>query len=80
MKGGVLNGKYDFNVCATTLYSTRDVVTDKNISLHSALQLNPNVEDVVLLAVSCNHSGTKKCQTNWCSCFKAKLTWGVTLA
>ena len=74
VKGGVLNGKCSrnqFDVCATAIYSTRDVATDKYIPLRSAVQIESKCGGQGF--TRCNCLGTKKCQTNRCRCFKAKL-------
>ena len=66
VKGGILDREYSrnqFDVCAMILYSSDDVCTDKNISLRKAVQLESR----------CNCAGSKRCQTNRCKCFKARL-------
>ena len=74
VKGGILDRKYSrnqFDVCATILYSSDVVCTDKNISLRQAVQLESRCggQDFT----RCNCAGSKRCQTNICKCFKAKL-------
>ena len=74
VKGGILVRKYSrnqFNVCATILYSSDDVCTDKNISLRQAVQLESRCCGQGF--TRCNCAGSKRCQTNRCKCFKARL-------
>ncbi|KAK6175839.1 hypothetical protein SNE40_014219 [Patella caerulea] len=74
VNGGVLNGKYSrnqFDVCVTKLYKVDDFNTDQRVSLRQADQM-----DLVCGGqgfVRCNCSGTKRCESNRCKCFKAKM-------
>ena len=74
VKGGILDRKYSrnqFDVCAMILYSSDDVCTDKNISLRQAVQLESRCGGQGF--TRCNCAGSKRCQTNRCKCFKARL-------
>ncbi|XP_041367023.1 KRAB-A domain-containing protein 2-like [Gigantopelta aegis] len=74
VKGGILDRNYSrnqFDVCATTLYSPDDVCTDKDISLRQAVQLDSKCGGQGF--TRCNCAGSKRCQTNRCKCFKARL-------
>ena len=74
VKGGLLDRKYSrnqFYVCATTLYSSDDVCTDKNISLRQAVQLESRCGGQGF--TRCNCAGSNRCQTNRYKYFKARL-------
>ena len=74
VKGGILDRKYSrnqFDVCATILYSSDDVCTDKNISLRQAVQ--PESKCGGEGFTRCNCIGSKRCLTNSCKCFRARL-------
>ncbi|XP_041369795.1 uncharacterized protein LOC121383764 [Gigantopelta aegis] len=74
VKGGTLSGKYSRNqidVCATKLYSADDFNTENTVSLRQAVQLESNCGGQGF--TKCNCAGSKRCQTNRCRCFKAKM-------
>jgi hypothetical protein len=74
VKGGVLNGKYSrnqFDLCNYALLTINDVSQDNEISLREAVQCESNCGGQGFLR--CNCSGTARCQTNRCKCFKAKI-------
>ena len=74
VKGGILDQKYSrhqFDVCATTLYSPDDVCTDTDISPRQAVQLKSTCGGQGF--TRCNCAGCKRCHTNRCKCFKARL-------
>ena len=68
IKGGILDRKYSrnqFDVCATILYSSDGVCTDKIISLRQAVQLESRCGGQGF--TRCNCVGIKRCQTNRCN-------------
>ena len=68
IKGGILDRKYSrnqFDVCATILYSSDGVCTDKIISLRQAVQLESRCGGQGF--TRCNCVGSKRCQTNRCN-------------
>ena len=75
VKAGVLNGGYarnQFDLCTQKLLSMTDVNLDKHVSLRSAVIAESASGGQGFVKCNCG-GGAKKCQTNKCSCFKAKL-------
>ena len=74
VKGGILHRTFSrnqFDVCATILYSSDDICTNRNISLRQAVQLESRRGGQGF--TRCNCAGSKRCQNNICKCFKARL-------
>ena len=75
VKARVLKGGYarnQFDLCPQKLLSMTDVNLDKHVSLRSAVIAESASGGQDLVKCNCG-GGAKKCQTNKCSCFKAKL-------
>ena len=74
VKCGVLNGHYSrnqFDLCPQWLLSMSDVSFETQTSLRQAVCSESSAGGQGF--VKCNCSGSKRCQTNRCKCFKAKL-------
>ena len=74
VKGGLLNGHYSrnqFDLCPQRLLVTDDVCVDNSVSLREAVSSESASGGQGF--IKCNCSGTKRCNTNRCKCFKAKL-------
>ena len=75
VKAGVLKTKYtriDFNLCPQRLIGIDDINQDERVSLREALKKGVSGGQGYLHC-SCASSGSKKCNSNRCKCFKAKL-------
>ena len=73
VKGGLLNGHYSrnqFDLCPQRLLVTDDVCVNNSVSLREAV-LSASASGGQGF-IKCNCSGTKRCNTNRCKCFKAK--------
>ena len=74
VKAGLLNTKYtrnQFDLCATALYTVNDMNTENDVSLRTAVQYESNCGGQGFK--KCNCAGSKRCQTNRCQCYKAKV-------
>jgi hypothetical protein len=74
VRGGLLNGKYSrnqFDLCAHKLLTEQDVSRDQEIALRTAVQAESKCGGQGF--VKCNCAGSKRCQSNRCKCFKAKV-------
>ncbi|KAK7116507.1 hypothetical protein V1264_002174 [Littorina saxatilis] len=75
VKAGVLKVRYSrnqFDLCPQRLLSMRDVNLDKHVSLRSAIIAESASGGQGFTKCNCA-GGPRKCQTNKCSCYKAKL-------
>ena len=75
VKAGVLKGGYSrnqFALCPQRLLSMTDVNLDKHLSLRSAIIAESASGGQGFTKCNCA-GGPRKCQTNKCSCYKAKL-------
>ena len=73
---GILAGKYSrnqFDLCAQRLLTMDNVSQDTEVSLRTAVQLESRCGGQGFQKCNCAGTGNKKCQTNKCKCFKAKL-------
>ncbi|KAG1685702.1 KRAB-A domain-containing protein 2 [Nymphon striatum] len=71
---GVLNGKYSrnqFDLCPQKFLTLSDIKTDITVSLRSAVGIESQSGGQGF--VKCNCSGTSRCKTNRCKCFKNNL-------
>ena len=71
VKCGVLNGHYSrnrFDLCPQWLLSMSDVSLETQTSLRQAVCRESSAGEQGF--VKCNCSGSKRCQTNRCNCFK----------
>ena len=74
VKAGILKGLYSrnqFDLCSQRLLTLNDVCQEKSVSLRSAVTAESASGGQGFTKCNCN--GAKKCQTNRCKCFKAKL-------
>ena len=74
VKAGVLKGQYSrnqFDLCPQRLLTEADVSQENATSLRSAVIAESSSGGQGFTKCNCN--GQKKCQTNRCKCFKAKL-------
>ena len=74
VKGGILNVRFarnQFDVCSQTLLTEQDVSQEQEISLRNAVQFESNCGGQGY--AKCNCSGSGRCLTNRCKCFKAKV-------
>ena len=74
VKGGLLNGHYSrnqFDLFLQRLLVTDDVCVDNSVSLREAVSSESASGGQGF--IKCNCSGTKRCNTNRCKYFKAKL-------
>jgi len=74
VRGGILKGKYSrnqFDLCAHKLLTDRDIDQNQEIALRSAVQHESKCGGQGF--VKCNCSGSNRCQSNRCKCFKAKV-------
>ena len=74
VKAGILKGLYSrnqFDLCLQRLLSLDDVSQDSSVSLRSAVIAQSASGGQGFTKCNCN--GPKKCQSNRCKCFKAKL-------
>lgn len=74
VKSGLLKGHYSrnqFDLCPQRLLVMEDVRVDKAVSLREAVSSESSSGGQGF--TKCNCSGTKRCITNRCKCFKAKL-------
>ena len=74
VKAGILKGLYSrnqFDLCPQRLLSLDDVSQDSSVSLRSAVIAQSASGGQGFTKCNCN--GPKKCQSNRCKCFKAKL-------
>ena len=72
--GGILKGKYSrnlFDLCAQKLLSEGDVNVECEIGLRNAVQVESKCGGQGF--VKCNCSGSNRCSSNRCKCFKAKV-------
>ena len=73
-RAGVLKCKYSrnqFDLCTIKLLSEVDMNLNNMVSLRQAVQFESKCRGQGF--VKCNCLGIKKCQTNRCKCFKAKV-------
>jgi hypothetical protein len=74
VRAGVLKGQYSqnqFDLCLQHLLDESDVKQDLSVSLRAAVTAQSSSGGQGF--AKCNCSRAKKCQTNKCKCFKAKL-------
>ena len=74
VKAGVLKGQYSrnqFDLCPQRLLTEADVSQENVTSLRSAVIAESSSGGQGFTKCNCN--GPKKCQSNRCKCFKAKL-------
>ena len=74
VEGGLRNGHYSrsqFVLCPQRLLVTDDICVDNSVSLRRAVSSESASGDQGFF--KCNCSGTKRCNTNRCKCFKAKI-------
>ena len=74
VKGGLLNGHYSrnrFDLCPQHLLGLDDVCVDNPVSEREAVSSESASGGQGF--VKCNCGGSKRCNTNCCKCFKAKL-------
>ena len=71
LRQSAVNKLYTVAVKGGILYSPDDVCTDKDISPRQAVQLESRCGGQGF--TRCNYAGSKRCQTNRCKCFKARL-------
>lgn len=74
VRAGVLQGRYarnQFDLCTQILLYEEDVIAHSEISLRAAVQYESKSGGQAF--AKCNCKGSKKCETNRCRCFKAKL-------
>ena len=74
VKGGILKGKFSrnqFDLCAFKLITETDLNLNELISLRQAVQYESKCGGQGF--VKCNCAGNKRCQSNRCKCFKAKV-------
>lgn len=70
----LLKGKYSrnqFDVCAFAIYNLTDMKVDASISLRRAVKAQSKCGGQGV--TKCNCAGSKRCQTNRCKCYKAKV-------
>ena len=75
VKQGLLKNKFtrnEFTICQQRLLTNSDVNTDDRISVREALKKGPSGGQG-FVRCNCLMSGSKKCSTNKCQCFKSKL-------
>ena len=73
-KHGILEGAYsrnEFELCPEKLLLMSDLNCTKHVSLREAVVFGSQCGGQGY--IKCNCAGSKKCQTNRCKCFKAKL-------
>ena len=74
LRSGILHGKYSrnqFDLCDHRLLSLNDMRQDREISLRAAVREESKFGGQGF--VKCNCSGSGRCKSNRCKCFKAKL-------
>jgi hypothetical protein len=74
VRAGMLSGKYSrnqFDLCAHKLLTNNDISTEQEVGLRSAVQFESKCGGQGFF--KCNCSGTGRCKTNRCKCFKAKV-------
>ena len=75
VKEGLLKTKYtrnEFTVCQQKLLTNNDVNTNERISIREAMKKGPSGGQG-FVRCNCATSGSKKCATNRCQCFKLKV-------
>ena len=74
VKGGILSSKYarnQFDLCSEKLLSVENMSLDKEIGLRAAVQFESICGGQGF--VKCGCSGNKRCSTNKCKCYRAKV-------
>ena len=74
VKAAVLHGRYSrnqFDLCPQRLLTLDDVNEENQVSLRTAVHAQSACGGQGFL--KCNCSGARKCKTNHCKCFKAKV-------
>ena len=74
VKAAVLHGRYSrnqFDLCPQRLLTLDDVNEENQVSLRTAVHAQSACGGQGFL--KCNCSGARKCKTNRCKCFKAKV-------
>ena len=74
VRGGILKGKYSrnqFDLCLHKLITDDELNLNSEISLRQAVQFESKCGGQGF--VKCNCTGSKRCQTNRCKCFKASV-------
>jgi len=74
VRGGVLAGKYarnQFDLCTQKLLTREDVSEVTEVGLRRPVQLESRCGGQGF--VKCNCTGAKRCATNRCKCFKARV-------
>ena len=74
VRGGILKGKYSrnqFDLCRHKLINDNELNLNSEISLRQAVQFESKCGGQGF--VKCNCGDSKRCQTNRCKCFKARV-------